>query len=197
VVAPDAESFIEEVQGHNALLFEFQDMRGVRSIVEFRLTGFATASRGVSRACRWEEKAKARMANADRAKRKREADQRAERDSIAEAEREEARIAAAAKAFDSAWAAATPGDQLDVRPKVISGDGADGHLSVKGVLGGMATIKFVVDANGRVSAVRIADNTDPLFARAAALAVGARTYSPATRLGKAVPARMQQSLVTP
>jgi hypothetical protein len=128
-----------------------------------------------------------------RARREKEAEERAQQDSVAELRRERSVIAALGARFDSVWATAVPFQQLDTPPKLTSGE--SGPLSVPSASGSVTTIMFVVGADGHVSAARIRDNTDLVFASTAILAVAARVYTPGTHLGKAVPARMQQVIM--
>lgn len=120
-------------------------------------------------------------------------------DSVAKAEEESRQERAYLQSDAAARARAVDIGRVDVRPKMISGEAADGNLrSVPGVRnGGFVMVRYVVESDGSVAAIVVEDASSALLRPAAIRAIESRKYEPGTIAGRPVAVRMRQSLQVP
>jgi hypothetical protein len=89
--------------------------------------------------------------------------------------------------------------EVTIRPRLLSGPGADGHLQVSGKSSqsGFSEASFVINADGSVGNVEVLNPPSQDVAAATLAAVARRRYSPALMGGAPVPVHYKQLFVFP
>ena len=202
--AGDPMALVGPLQRAHRFLFEFTPIGAGPVVIEFDVTGLDQVVGKVATTCHWEEKAHARAVKTAKEQAERNAEAarrdaadkargRSEQEAAAASAKLELEAKLAKAAFDSVWARAYRLNDVNVPPKLLTGDGP---IPLQGGAFGRPVVdaSFVVGEDGAVTVVQT--DASAQVDRIVRAAIKARRYSPAQRDGKPVSVRMHQLITT-